>query len=164
MPQQDENSDVVGFGEDHKHLVFRLGDELFGTPLIAIREISKMRPIKPVPYMVSYFRGIVNLRGQIVSIVDLRIKLETLHSDKDGGLLIIVDLPVGTIGAIVDDVVAVWEFPPDSLTNDLAMETKVPTAFFKGVAHHGDHLVNVIDIAGTITSDDLNLVMKSQSA
>ncbi len=144
--------------EESKYLVFRLANELYASPLIAVREIIKMQPIKPVPFMVHYFRGILNLRGLIVSVVDLRLKFDFPNIDLASGLLVVVESAEGTIGAVVDDVISVHSFPKENIETNLPLKTKIPLEFFVGVSHYNDRLVNIVDIGSTLTSDDLAMV------
>lgn len=152
--------DLVDDNEEHKHLVFRLAHELYAAKLVAVREIIKMPEIKPVPFMVNYFRGILNLRGLIVSVVDLRLKLELPCQDQNSGLLIIVDTEGGAIAAVVDDIVCVKNFPPESVTSNISLRTKIPVEFFLGVGHLDSRMVNIINIAATLTSDDFAVVKR----
>lgn len=145
---------------DAKHLVFRLAEELYGTPLSSIREIIKMQHIKPVPFMAQCFRGILNLRGQIISVVDLRLKFEMPCPNPNSGLLVVVDTDNGPIAAIVDDVVSVNDFDSCTIEGNLALKTKVPIEFFKGVGHLGERLVNIIEIGKTLSNEDFAIVQR----
>ncbi len=146
--------------DDHKYLVFRLADELYAAALTKIREIIKMQSVKPVPFMAPYFRGILNLRGQIISVVDLRLKLELPCKDVNSGLLVVIDTANGPIAAVVDDVVVVHEFLPSAISRELAIKTKIRVDFFNGVAHLNDRLVNLIDIGATLTDGDFAVVKR----
>lgn len=143
-----------------KHLVFRLANEYYATPLVSIREILRMQPIKPVPFMVEYFRGILNLRGLIVSIIDLRLKLQLPCPDAETGLLIVIDCEGGAIGTVVDDVVSVANFLPENIETKLALKTKIPADYFLGVGNFNNHMVYIIDIAGTLSIDDFATVRR----
>lgn len=151
--------------DEAKHLVFRLADELYATPLSSIREITKMQHVKPVPFMAPCFRGILNLRGQIISVVDLRLKFDMPCPEPNSGLLIVVDTDNGPIATIVDDVVSVNDFDQDSIETNLALKTKVPVEFFTGVGHLGERLVNIIEIGKTLSNEDFAIVrrMKDQA-
>src|SRR5688572_686498 len=90
--------------EENKFLIFNLGTELYGSRLLEIKEVIKRPTIKPVPYMVRYFKGIINLRGQIVSVIDLREKFDIPTSCPEAGLILVVDTGEGHIGVIVDEI------------------------------------------------------------
>lgn len=149
--------------DENKHLVFRLADELYATPLISIQEISKLQTIKPVPFMVNYFRGIVNLRGTIVSVIDLRAKLELSSDRSASGLMLVVETEGGPIAAIVDDVVAVHDFEPASVERNVQIRSRIPLEYFIGIAHFSDRLVNIIKIAPILTDDDCAAVRRIRS-
>jgi purine-binding chemotaxis protein CheW len=147
--------------QDNKYLIFTLGGELYGSPLIAIKEVIKIGEIKPVPHMNAYFRGVINLRGQIVSIVDLRKKFSIGGSESKAGLILVVEHESGFIGAVVDDLDSVATISRSEIEANPMLDTKIPLDFFHGVAKMGERLVNVIDIAGTLTSDDYRSVRKT---
>lgn len=133
-------------------LVFALGGDLYGAPLTTVREVLRIGSVNAVPYMLPHFKGVMNLRGSIVSVIDLRVKFGL--SCQGDGLIITVEGASDVIGAVVDDVVAVLSLAPGELSRDLALQTRVPAEFFLGVAKLGERLVNVIDIAKALDADD----------
>lgn len=149
--------------ELRKHLVFRLGKEFYATPLVYIKEITKLLPVKKVPFMVPYYRGILNLRGQIVSVIDLRLKFE-VPIDKDSNeLMTVVETGDGAIGALVDDIVAVTDFKPEEVTSQTGLKTKINAEFFRGVGRFNDHMINVVDIAGILSQDDYQMIRRASA-
>ena len=145
---------------DPKYLLFRLGEELYGTPLLAVKEVIKMTAINPVPYMVSHFRGVINLRGQIVGIADLRLKFQIPTKPETSGLILVIETAQGLLGAVVDDIVSVENILPSSIDAEPCIQTKIPTEFFKGVAKLEKGLVNLIDISGCLSAEELRRVKK----
>lgn len=67
-----------------RHLCFSLGEEEYAVPLSHVREVIELPDITPVPYMPQHYRGIMNLRGQILSIIDLRLKLKGAKQESTG--------------------------------------------------------------------------------
>ncbi|MBF0206508.1 MAG: purine-binding chemotaxis protein CheW, partial [Oligoflexia bacterium] len=119
-----------------KYLIYRLGGELYGSPLLSIKEVIKVNKIKPVPYTVPHYRGIISLRGNIIGIVDLRIKFGLSPQEgKYGSSVLIVENEEITIGALVDDVesvvalnrdkkiILIKDFLQSSKKNTLALST-----------------------------------------
>jgi purine-binding chemotaxis protein CheW len=141
-------------------IIFSLGNELYGTPLLSTREVIKVREIKPTPYMVPHFRGVINLRGQIVSVIDLRIKFQISVSNEEPGLILVVETPFGLLGAIVDNLVSVERVRKEDLDQTAVVETRIPTDFFLGVAKLKDRLINMVDISGCVHSEDLRAIAK----
>ncbi len=72
---QFENQQLL---EDRKYLIFSLASELYAVDLLQVKEVIKHNEVKPIPFMVNHFKGIINIRGQIVSVIDLRIKFNLL--------------------------------------------------------------------------------------
>lgn len=147
----------------NRHIIFSLAEELYATELMQVKEVIKVGQMKPVPFVVPHFKGIFNLRGQIVSVVDLRIKFN-LPKAAHEGLILIVDTKAGVIGVIIDDVVSVKDIPPTNIDSQTRLESKVPLSFFKGIAKCDDRLVSVIDIAGCLSSEDLKAIRDHRAA
>jgi len=143
-------------------LIFSLGGELYGTPLLSTREVIKIGEIKSTPYMVPHFKGVINLRGQIISVIDLRTKFEIQPDNETKGLILIVENQDSLLGAIVDDLVSVEKVQRQDLDQETEIETKIAADFFLGVAKLKDRLVNMVDIAGCLSSEDLR-IFKSAS-
>ncbi len=143
-------------------ILFTLGNEVYGVPMTTTREVLKVRDIKATPYMVPYFRGVINLRGQIVSVIDLRLKFEIPpipSAQYDSGLILIVETREGELlGAIVDDLVSVEKMQQQDISQPNSLVSKVPIDFFLGVAKIKDRLVNVIDIAGCLSVEELKFI------
>jgi purine-binding chemotaxis protein CheW len=93
-----------------RYLTFKLGRESYGFPVLGVREIIRLCPITPVPRMAKYIKGVINLRGKVIPIIDLRAKFQ-LSSDTYGDRACIIVVQVGAppaavtlMGAIVDAV------------------------------------------------------------
>lgn len=142
----------------NRYLVFVLADETYAAPLLQIREVIKIPSIKPVPYMVPYFKGIINLRGQIVSVIDLRMKFGLQNFKKDEGLILVIEAMGALVGAIVDNVCSVQNIPETEIETNPALETKIQSNFFLGIAKHPDTLINLIDIGGSLSSEDFKRI------
>jgi len=144
-----------------KYLLFNLDNEMYATPLLNVREVIKMAIIKPVPYMVGHFKGVINLRGQIVGVVDLRVKFQLTVPAEGKGMILIVDTTEGLIGAIVDEIDSVQKIAPGDVEREPRIETKISSEFMLGVAKLGKGLVNLVDIAACLSVDELRRIKKS---
>lgn len=147
-------------GQSVSFLLFSLGGELYGAPLLSAREVIKPGDIKPVPYMLPHFRGVINLRGRIVSVVDLRVKFG-IEPAPGRALVLIVETPEGPLGAIVDDLTGVEKLPREQIDETAALETRIPLDFFLGVAKVRDRLVNVVDIAACLSAEDFRILKQA---
>jgi len=149
---------------EQKYLLFQVGGELYGAPLTSVREVIKSVAIKTVPYMAPHFLGVINLRGQIVSVIDLRVKLGLSKPKNGQELILIVESGEGLIGAMIDDLLSVREFGPKEVDMHPSLETRMPAQFMIGIAKMNSELVNLIDISGCMSSEDLRLIKKNQVA
>lgn len=129
-----------------KHLTFALGHETYGIPVLKVREIIRRGDITPLPQMPSYLKGILNLRGKIIPVVDLRLRFEMSPAEcADAGCIIVVhvDAAAGApilMGAMVDAVEEVLNLVPSDLQ---------PTPDF-GVAPGADYLLGVATVKGSV--------------
>lgn len=152
---------TVSGEEEKRWLLFSLGNEFYGSRLLDIKEVIKLCPIKNVPYMVNYFKGVINLRGQIVSIIDLREKFNLPISGNEVGLILIVETEHALIGAIVDELKCVTVLETKDIDRHPAIETKIPTQFFLGIGKFNNDLVNLIDISRCLSADEMRKVKKA---
>jgi purine-binding chemotaxis protein CheW len=133
-----------------KYLIFTLCGELYGSALLQIKEVIKMTSIKPVPHAEKYFRGVINLRGQIISVMDLRTKFQMVGHNPEQGLILIIEGDRGLVGAIVDTIEFVREIPPESIQAGDAIETRIPRDQFIGVARSSEQLIHLIDLIKSV--------------
>jgi purine-binding chemotaxis protein CheW len=129
-----------------KYLTFVLGREFYGVPVLKVREIIRMCDITPVPQMPDYIKGVLNLRGKIIPVADLRLKFR-LASDKNTDLTCIVvvqvalpDKTLTLMGLIVDGV--------EEVTN-IGVSDIEPTPDF-GPAIDTDYILGMAKVKGTV--------------
>ncbi len=94
--------------EFEKYMIFRLGEELYGSPLLRVREVAVYKEPKPVPNSAFGFEGVINLRGEVVGVIDLR-KLLKVSTDEAPLCMLVFDSEMGVLAAIIDKVHSVIE-------------------------------------------------------
>lgn len=145
-----------------KYLTFSLKNEVYGIPITSVKEINAMMTITEVPNTPNYIKGVINLRGKIISIMDLRLKLgmeELSYSERT--CIIVVEVPTGEknkkkIGVVVDHVAEVIEIKTAELEDfkeDLSDKDKV---FINGIAKVKDKIIIILDIISIVNSNDIN--------
>lgn len=139
--------------ESHRYLMFSLGAELYACSLTQVREVIKVASIKPVPYMVPHFKGVINLRGKIIGVVDLSQKLN-LKGPQGQRLILVTETTQGLLGVIVDDVASVEEILPEQIAKDAAAESKIAPQFFEGIGKLKDRLVHIVRLADIVADED----------
>jgi purine-binding chemotaxis protein CheW len=148
MEQLDTLSNQISFATDgSQYLTFRLGQEEYGVEILKVQEIKGYSAITPVPNTPAYFKGVMNLRGTIVPVVDLRAKFGMPEAEYNQFTVIIV-LMVGTkvMGLIVDAVSDVLNIPKKDIQPTPDFGAQVDAQFINGMAKAGDKLVVLLDI------------------
>jgi purine-binding chemotaxis protein CheW len=138
-----------------KYLTFRLANEEFGLGILKVREINGMLKITAVPQMPTYMKGVINLRGKVVPVIDLRLKFgleEAQHTDQT--CIILVD--VGhEIGIVVDTVSEVLEIAPQQIDPPPQLGTTADTSFILGMGKVNNAVKILLDIDKILSSDEL---------
>jgi purine-binding chemotaxis protein CheW len=148
MEQLDTLSSQISFATDgSQYLTFRLRDEEYGVEILKVQEIKGYTAITPVPNTPGYLKGVMNLRGTIVPVVDLRAKFGMEAAEYTAFTVIIV-LTVGTkvMGLIVDAVSDVLNIPKTDIQATPDFGAQVDARFISGMAKAGDKLVVLLDI------------------
>ena len=122
-----------------KYLTFALGREEYGLPVLKVREIIKMMDITAVPQVPAAIRGVMNLRGKVIPVVDLRIRFGLpAQEDTDRSSIIVVDLLAGgdrvLMGVVVDAVRDVLNITDQEIQDPPQFGSEVSTAFMTGLA------------------------------
>ena len=139
---------------DSKFLVFKVGDELFASPLLSIREVLEYQNPKPMPNMVPHFSGVINVRGAIVGVVDLRTKFLVNSTPGAKNPLLLCDTPRGTIATIVDSVEKVQEILDADIETNPPIQVKVDVTYLKGVARVANQLITIVDIHELLNDEE----------
>jgi purine-binding chemotaxis protein CheW len=148
MEQLDTLSNQASFATDGgQYLTFRLGDEEYGVEILRVQEIKGYSTVTPIPNMPAYLKGVMNLRGTIVPVVDLRVKFSMTRADYTQFTVIIV-VTVGTkvMGLIVDAVSDVLNIPKGDVQATPDFGGQVDARYINGMAKTGDKLVVLLDI------------------
>jgi purine-binding chemotaxis protein CheW len=140
--------------EIHQLVTFRLGDEEYGIDILKVHEIDRMMDITEVPNAPSCVEGVINLRGKVVPVINLRRKFGLPPRERDGSTKIVV-VDVGTsAGMIVDSVSEVLRIPSDIVEPPPRMATGVGSECIRGVGKLKDRLLILLDIEKVLDGDD----------
>lgn len=161
MEQLDALSDSkISFAADgSQHLTFRLGEEQYGVEILKVQEIRGYSAVTPIPNTPRHLRGVLNLRGTIVPVVDLRLKFGMAETEYNQFTVIIV-LTVGSkvVGLVVDAVSDVLSIPRADIQPTPDFGVEVDARFIEGVAKAGDKLVVLLNIDRVLGDEDLQAV------
>jgi purine-binding chemotaxis protein CheW len=142
-----------------KYLTFALGTEEFGLEILKVREIISYMNITSIPRMPSHVRGVINLRGQVISVIDLRAKFGMQSVEQtDQTSIIVVEMQNGTrklgIGIVVDRVSEVLNIPTEAIEDAPSFGTTVDTRFIKGMGKVGKSVKILLDIDRVLAGDE----------
>ena len=140
-------------------LSFRLGAEEYGIDILRVQEIRSYEVPTRIANAPSFIKGVVNLRGVIVPVVDLRIKLNCESVEYNGFTVVIVlNVHGRVVGAVVDSVSDVLELSPDLIKPAPEMHTTVDTGFVTGIASVGERMLILMDIEALMSGADMGLM------
>lgn len=143
---------VATTASDELQLVsFNIGTEEFGVDILKVQEINRMVDITKVPQAPHYVEGVINLRGKVIPIVDLRkrFNLELKEYDKNTRI-VVVDIGGNIMGMIVDSVSEVLRLPSNTIEPPPEIVTGINSEYIKGVAKLDDRLLIFLDLSKVI--------------
>jgi purine-binding chemotaxis protein CheW len=141
--------------DDARFLLFRIGGELYGTPLLGIREVVEPQEPKPIPNTVSFFSGVINLRGQVVGVVDLRKRFGCEAPRCPRMALMVFATESGPLGALVDEIESVARISAQDIESKAVIRTHVPGDYFIGIGNQNGRLVSLIDLNKILGTEEL---------
>ncbi|MCB9362788.1 purine-binding chemotaxis protein CheW [Candidatus Woesearchaeota archaeon] len=145
--------------EDSKRIVlFTLGSELFGCDISHVLEIMKVRPYTAIPGASEYVEGVINIRGQIVAVVNLAKKLGFPQTDDlNRARVIVCDVGKDSIGFQVDAVKEVMTLETGEIKSPPGViQKKIRSEYLEGIYIDGDNLIILVDLLALVTAEELN--------
>jgi purine-binding chemotaxis protein CheW len=157
---------VTEITEITQYLTFKLEDEIFALDIGKVREVLDYTAITKVPRTPDFMRGVINLRGTVVPVVDMKLKLGMMRTEKTIHTCIIIaeielDGEVIVLGAIADSVQEVIELEPEHIEPAPRIGTGLKIEFIKGMGKRDDEFIIILDIDKVFSSDELSLVHDS---
>lgn len=135
---------------------FRNGDEFFGVPINKVREIVRVPEITPVPDMPEFLKGVINLRGRIIAVVDMSKRLGTGgSSNKKSNRVLILEIGGSLTGLIVDSVSEIVKIDEESITPPPEMVSSIGAEYVKGVGKLRDRLFVLLEIEKLLRPEEL---------
>lgn len=139
-----------------QYIVIRLGDEKYGIDIRYVDNILRMQQITRVPKVAAYFRGVINLRGEVVPVMSVRVKmgLEDVEETKDTRIIILKADGIEKIGIIVDEVKEVVTLEEEQIDR-MAYDSKEETsAFVTAVGKCGEDLISLLDLHAVLAEQN----------
>jgi purine-binding chemotaxis protein CheW len=149
-----------------QYLTFRLGEETFAVDVTKAREILDFTLPTRVPQTPGYMLGVINLRGSVVPVVDLRLKfgLAATATTRDTCIIVLeinADGEATTVGAVADSVEEVLELDAGQIEPPPRIGTRLKTEFIRGMGNHDGRFLIILDIDRVFSVDELSLVQSA---
>ena len=139
-----------------KYLTFALAEEEYGLEILKVREIIGMMEITAVPRTPGYVKGVINLRGKVIPVVDLRLKVGMAEAERtDQTCIIVVDIGDVEMGIIVDQVREVLDIAGENIEDAPSLGDKVDTDFILGMGKLGEKVTILLDISKLLSKSDI---------
>jgi purine-binding chemotaxis protein CheW len=149
--------------KEGKYLTFNLAGEEYGIGILKVKEIIGMMPITVVPQTPAYIKGVINLRGKVIPVIDLRLKFMMTSADyTERTCIIVVEIAASgrtiLMGIVVDSVSEVLNIKAADIEDTPAFGTKLNTEFILGMAKVGDGIKILLDIDKVLSIEEIKMV------
>ena len=143
-----------------QYLTFTLDEELYAVDVVKVREVLEVTPLTKIPRMPAFMQGVINIRGSVVPVLDLRLKFGMEQAERTVDTCIIVmdiqaeDKTV-TIGSLADSVQEVIDLDEENIEPPPRLGTKVDTDFIRGMGKRDDQFIIILDIDRVFNSSEI---------
>lgn len=145
-------------------VVFKIAEEEFGVEINQVKEIVRLLPITPVPKAPVFIKGVVNLRGQILAVIDLAKRLDLKanpYSEKTR--IVVLELEESAVGMIVDEVVEVAKVTKENIEGKPELIAgEIQYEYLKGVVKLGERLIVLIDLTKIFSPEEVEDIKKTK--
>ncbi|MCW5236879.1 chemotaxis protein CheW [Verminephrobacter eiseniae] len=146
-----------------EYLTFRLDQEEYGIDILKVQEIRGYEPPTRIANAPDFIKGVVNLRGTIVPIVDMRLKFRCAQADYDSfTVVIILNLRSRVVGIVVDSVSDVMGLAPDSIHPAPDVDSAIDNSCIFGLGSVGERMLILLDIEKLMASADMGLAAANE--
>ena len=148
--------------EEIQLVVFKLGEEELGVNIHQVREIVRLVPITPIPRAPEFIEGVVNLRGQVLAVMDLAKRLDIPSKPRsEKTRIVVVELEDNAVGMIVDEVSEVLRIPTSKVEKTPQLiESEISQRYITGVGKLKDRLLILINLVAILSVEELEHVRK----
>ena len=146
--------------ETTQYLTFKLGEEIYALDIGKVREVLDFTTVTKVPRTPDFMRGVINLRGSVVPVVDLRLKFGMAETEKTVNTCVIitevtVDSDTTVLGCLADSVQEVINLMPNEVSAAPRIGTKLRTEFITGMGRRDDRFIILLDIDRVFSAEEI---------
>ncbi|MBU5639040.1 chemotaxis protein CheW [Geomonas sp. Red69] len=156
-----------GLSETCQYLTFNLEDEVFALDIGKVREVLDFTTVTKVPQTPDFMRGVINLRGSVLPVVDLRLRFGMAETEKTVNTCVIItevrlDSETVVLGCMADSVQEVMDLEPDQIEHPPRIGTKLNTDFIRGMGKRNDQFIMILNIDKIFSKEELTTVQGSE--
>ena len=160
---------MTSITETTQYLSFKLGDEIFAVDVAQVREILDVITITKVPQTPDFMQGVINLRGSVVPVMDMRLKFGMPPTERTVNTCIIVmeviqDGETMVLGSLADSVQEVLDLEPDQIEPAPRIGTRLRSDFIKGMGKQNERFIIILDIDRIFSADELEQIAGTMTA
>ncbi len=137
-----------------QYVTFTLGNVDYGIEILSVQEFKGYSAVTPIPNMPSYVRGVMNLRGIIIPVFDLRVRFGLPAPLDELSVIVVAVVDGRTVGLVVDTVSDVIDIRQSDIQETPEFSSRVSTAFLRGLAKTGDRLVILLNLEHLVSLED----------
>ena len=164
-PRNDSNPAAALGDGAREFLTFTLGSEEYGVDILKVQEIRGYDTVTRLPDAPPYIKGVINLRGTIVPVIDLRLKFNLGEANYDAStVMIVLNVDKRVVSVVVDSVSDVTALKADQLRPAPEFGSAMDTRFITGIGAIDERMLILLDIEKLMTSAEMGLVAAAQSA
>ncbi|HAH77970.1 MAG TPA: chemotaxis protein CheW [Ruminococcaceae bacterium] len=155
--EEDEDEDSAE--AEQKFLTFWTDGELFGIPISDVVQIISMQDITPLPDFPDYAKGVINLRGNIIPVIDMRLRLKKPEAEyTENTCIVVTSVEDSYIGFIVDTVDEVTDIGADHITPAPKVSRNVTNRYLTGIGRIGEKVVLLLDVSKILSDEEFSQV------
>lgn len=152
-----------------QYLTFRIGEDVYGLDILRVREIRGWSKPREIPNVPKYIKGVMDFRGGIVPIIDLRIRFSLANAEYDKETVVILlsveqDGRSTIMGIVVDRVADVMDVAPSDIKPRPDLGAKLDTRYLPGIVNRGDHMVLLVDVDKLLDTKTFTLLEEVQNS
>ena len=146
-----------------QYLTFYLKSQSYGVPIAAVREINQLSDIVQIPKTPNFVMGVMNLRGKVIPVVDLRLKFgmdKTPHTKET--CIIVIETKLGQVGAVVDAVSEVVDLTNEQIGPAPVLGEEKELSFVKGMGKLNDTVIVLVDVVNALSKEEFTRIQSAQ--
>lgn len=153
---EEEINEIEEDTQKDKYLTFKIENESFGIDILYVTEIIGIQKITEVPELPDYIKGIINLRGKIIPVMDIRIRFgKAVREYDERTCIIVVDIGEVSIGLIVDRVSEVVDIPEENISPPPKIGKGIQNRYVKSIGKIGEEVRLILDCDKLLTEDEI---------